>query len=149
MLQNFVAPRTIRAASIWTASSSVAFLTPENNYPKQHRYIPREDIYIFSKDFLETLNLRALYRFSLDQNFSDIDLTCSSRVPELENVRPRCLWQEVFLISVPLINRGGWNTGLRLHEVIIESVLRGLKVTSQAAAQSEKVCRSVLRNWAG
>ena len=38
----------------------------------------------FSKDFLETLNLRALNRFSLDQDFSEIDLTWSSQVPELE-----------------------------------------------------------------
>ena len=49
----------------------------------------------FSKDLLETLNLRALNKFSLDKDFSDIDLTCSSQVPELEKVRPRCLWEEV------------------------------------------------------
>ena len=39
---------------------------------------------IFSKDFLETLNLRALNTFSLDQDFSEIYLTCSSQVPKLE-----------------------------------------------------------------
>ena len=48
--------------------------------------------YFFSKDFLETLNLRALNRFSLDQDFSKIYLTCSSKVPELEKDRPKCLW---------------------------------------------------------
>ena len=37
------------------------------------------------------------------------------------------------------------NTGLR--EVIIGSVFRGLQMTSQAASQSELVCRSVLRSW--
>ena len=49
--------------------------------------------------------------------------------------------------SVPVIKRGGWNTGLRLREIIIVNVSRGFKVTRQAAAQSEIVCRSVLRSW--
>ena len=56
--------------------------------------------------------------------------------------------QEVFLISVPFIKRGGWKAGLGFREIIIESIERGLKVTSQAAALSEIVCRSVLRSKA-
>ena len=62
--------------------------------------------YIFSKDFLETLNLRALSTFSLDQDFFEICLTCSSQVPALEKVRPRCLREEMFLIIVPFTKRG-------------------------------------------
>ena len=34
----------------------------------------------FSKDFLKTLNLRAFNKFSLDQDFSDLYLTCSSQL---------------------------------------------------------------------
>ena len=37
--------------------------------------------YVFSKDFLETLNLSAFNKISLNQDFSDIDLTCSSQLP--------------------------------------------------------------------
>ena len=43
-------------------------------------------MYIFSKHFLKTLNLKALNRLSLDQDFSEIDLTCSSQVPELKKL---------------------------------------------------------------
>ena len=83
MLHNFVAPVTIRAAS--TRAAFKSFLIQKSNCPKQYRYIPKEDVYMqnifFSKDFLETLNLRAFNKFSLDQDFSDIDLTCSSQLP--------------------------------------------------------------------
>ena len=88
MLHNFVAHVSIRAASTWTASSSF-FDSREQLSQTTSLYSKRGRIYakyIFSKDFLETLNLRALNRFSLDQDFSEIDLTCSSQVPELEKV---------------------------------------------------------------
>ena len=62
-------------------------------------------------------------------------MTCSSQVPELDKVRPRCLWEEVFLIFVPFIKRGGWNTGLRLREINIASIFKGLKKPSQAEAK--------------
>ena len=144
MLHNFVAPVTIRAASVQRLR---VFFIQKSNCPKQYRYIPKEDVYkqniFFSKDFLETLNLRAFNKFSLDQDFSDIYLTCSSQLPVFEKVRPRCLLNEVFFIIVPFIKRGGWSTGLRLREINIDSVFRGLNVTSQAAAQSEIVCKSV------
>ena len=93
MLHNYVAPVTIRAASTWTASSSF-FGSREQLSQTTSLYFKRGRTYAkynFSKDFLETLNLRALNKFSLDQDFSKIDLTCSSQVPELEKVRPRCL----------------------------------------------------------
>ena len=93
--------------------------------------------YIFSEDFLETLNLRAFNKLSLDQDFSDIDLTCSYQLPVFEKVRPRFLWKEVFFIIVQFIKRGGWNTELRLREINIDSIFRGLNVTGQAAAPSE------------
>ena len=116
-----------------------------SQYSKRGRIYAK---YIFSKDFLETLNLRAFNKFSLDQDFSYIDLTCSSQLPVFEKVRPRCLWKEVFFIIVPFIKRGEWSTGLRLREINIDSVFRGLNVTSQAAAQSEIVCKSVFRSCA-
>ena len=83
MLHNFVAPVTICAASTWTASSSF-FYSREQLSQTTSLYIKRGRIYakyIF-KDFLKTLYLRALNRSSLDQDFSEIDLTCSSQVPE-------------------------------------------------------------------
>ena len=49
-------------------------------------------IYIFSKDVLLTLNLRALRRLRRVQAFSDIFFTCIFQSHESENVRPRCLW---------------------------------------------------------
>ena len=63
-------------------------------------------IYFFSKDFLETLNLRAFNKFSLDQDFSDIDLTWPFQIPVFEKVRPSCLWKEVFFIIVPFYKEG-------------------------------------------
>ena len=98
----------------------------------------------FPKKILETLNLRAFNELSLDQDH----LTCSSQLSVFEKVRPRCLWKEVFLIIIPFIKRGGWSTGLRLRKINIDSVFRGLNVTSQAAAQSEIVCKSVFRSCA-
>ena len=46
-----------------------------------------------SKVFLETLILRVFNKFSLDQDFSDIDVTCSTQLPVFEIVRPSCLWK--------------------------------------------------------
>ena len=86
MLHNCVALVTIRAASTWTASSSF-FDSREQLSQTTLLYSKRGRIhvkYIFSKDFLETLNLRAFNKLSLDQNFSETDLTCSSQVSELE-----------------------------------------------------------------
>ena len=54
--------------------------------------------YIFPKIFS-----KAHSKLSLDQDFPEKDLTCSSQVPELEKVKPRCLWEEVFLIIVPFM----------------------------------------------
>ena len=48
------------------------------------------DMYIFSSDFLLTLNLRTFKRLS--QALSDIVLTWYIHLHVLEKVRPRCLW---------------------------------------------------------
>ena len=88
MLHSFVAPVPIRATS--TRAASKSFFDSEEQlsqtvslYSKRGRIYAK---YIFSKDFLETLNLRAFNKFSLDQDFSDIDLICSSQLPLFEKV---------------------------------------------------------------
>ena len=82
MLHNFVAPVTFRAASTRTASRiflSRRAIVPNSIAIFQKRtYICK--IY-FSKEFLETLNLKIFNKFSLDQDFSDINLTWSSQLP--------------------------------------------------------------------
>ena len=45
------------------------------------------------------------------------------------------------------MKRGGWYTGLRLRETIIENVFRGPKVTNQAAAQSEIVLQISVKKF--
>ena len=64
-------------------------------------------MYIFSSDFLLTLNLRALRRLSLVQALSDILLTWSVHVHVLEKVRPRWLWPVVSSMMVPFIKKKG------------------------------------------
>ena len=90
MLHNFAAPVTNRAASTWTASKSV-FDSEEQLSQTVSLYSKRGRIYakyFFSRDFLETLNLRALNKFSLDQDFSDIDLTCFPNYQYLKKLDP-------------------------------------------------------------
>ena len=100
----------------------------------QVTYIYIYDMYIFSSDFLLTLNLRLLRRLSLVQILSDILLTWSVRMHVLEKVRPRCLWLVVSLMVLPFIKREGCWTGFNLREKIIDAVLFGLNVTSQEFA---------------
>ena len=65
------------------------------------------EIYIFSCDFLLTLNLRTLKRLSLVQALTDILFTCSVHVHLLVNVKPKCLWLAVSAMVVIFMNREG------------------------------------------
>ena len=103
------------------------------------------DMYIFSSDFLLTLNLRALRRSSLVQALSDIQLTGSVHVHVLAKVRPRCLWLVVSSMMVSFKKREGCWTGFNLRIKIIDKVLLELNVTSKEFAHLEIVCKSALR----
>ena len=60
----------------------------------------------FSKDFLETLNLRAFNKFSLDQDFSDLDLTCSSQLPVFEKSKTQVLMERSILYHCTIHKEG-------------------------------------------
>ena len=107
MLQSFVAPVIILAASVWIHSncffeSEEQLSHTESLYSRRGRMY---DMYIFSSDFLLILNLRALRRLILVQALSDIPLTRSVHVHVLEKVRPRCLWLVVSSMMVPFIKK--------------------------------------------
>ena len=136
MLQSFVAPVIILAASVWI-DSYCFFESEEQLSHTESLYSSRGGMYvmyIFSSDFLLTLNLRALRRLSLVQALSDILLTWSVHVHVLEKVRPRWLWLVVSSMMVPFIKREGCWTGFNLRVKIIDKVLLGLNVTSQEFA---------------
>ena len=87
MLQSLVAPKTILAASGMIASncsfdSNKQFSHTESLYSSNGRM---NEMYNFFSDFLLTLNLRTLGRFSLVQAFRDILLTCSVHVHVYSN----------------------------------------------------------------
>ena len=133
MLQRFVAPVIILAVSVWI-DFNCFFESEEQLSHTESLYSSRGhmyDMYIFSSDFLLTLNLRALRRLSLVQALSDILLTWSVHVHVLEKMRPRRLWLVVSSKMVPFIKREGCWTGFNLPKKIIDKVLLGLNVTSQ------------------
>ena len=102
-------------------------------------------MYIFSSDFLLTLNLRTLKILSLVQTLFDMLLACSVHVHVLEKVRLRCLWLVVSSMIVTFIKREGFWTGFNLRDNSIDKVLLRLNVTSQELAYLEIVCKSALR----
>ena len=99
-------------------------------------------IYIFSSDFLQTLNLRARRRFDLVQALTEMFLMWSDQLQELESVSPRCLWLFVSWSIVSFIKRGGWGGEIILLEIIIGSLLLALKLTNQSSAHWEIVFKS-------
>ena len=108
MLQSFVAPVIILAASLWTVSS--CFLLSAAALPQTvSLYSSRgliKEVYIFSRALL-ILNLSARKRLSLVQAAAAMLLICSFQLQLLVKVRPKCLCDEVSVIASPFISRGG------------------------------------------
>ena len=90
-------------------------------------------MYIFSSASLLTLNLRDLNKFSLVHAAAVMLLICSVQLQVVLNVKPKCLCDVMFVISVPFIQRGGWGGGCLYKDKIIDKVLAALKSTSQSA----------------
>ena len=109
MLQSFVAPVIILAASLWTASnfslhSDVALSQTASLYSSSELI---KELYIFSRASRFILNFRARKRFSLDQAVVVMLLICSFQLQFLEKVIPKCLCDVVSEITDPFIKRGG------------------------------------------
>ena len=83
----------------------MALSQTESQYSSKGRACTK-DMYIISKDFLLTLNLRS--RFSRVQAFVVIVCICSDQVHLFESVSPRCLCVSVTVSMVLLMSSGGW-----------------------------------------
>ena len=105
MLQSFVAPVIILAASLWTASScfllSAVVLSQTASLYSSSGLI--KEMYIFSRACLLILNLSARSRLSLVQAAAVMLLICSFQLQLLVKVRPKCLCEEVSVIASPFI----------------------------------------------
>ena len=76
---------------------------------------------------------------------------CSSQLQAFEKVSPRCLCEGVSPIKTQFIDiggggGGGWKTEFLFREINVDSVLLGLKVTSQLFAHIEMTLRSLFRS---
>ena len=83
----------------------MALSQTESQYSSKGR---TKDMYIFSKDFLLTLNLSVRSRLSRDQAFVVIVcILCSDQVHVFESVSPRCLCVSVSVSMVLFMSNGG------------------------------------------
>ena len=119
MLHSLVAPVIIFAASMLIASSCffdsvVALSQTESQYSNEGR---TKDMYIFSKDFLLTLNLSVRSRFSRAQAFVVIVCICSDQVHVFESVSPRCLCVSVSVSMMLFMSNGGWCGRCNLQKI--------------------------------
>ena len=102
-------------------------------------------MYIFSKDFLLTLNLSVRSRLSRAQAFVVIVCICPDQVHVFESVSPRCLCVSVSVSMVLFMSNGGWCGRCNFRENIMDSVFPVLKATNYASAQLLIEFKSTLR----
>ena len=102
-------------------------------------------MYIFSKDFLLTLNLSVRSRLSHVQAFVVIVCICSDQVHVFESVISRCLCVSVSVSMVLFMSNGGWCGRCNFQENIMDSVFPVLKATNHASAQVLIEFKSTLR----
>ena len=95
-----------------------------------------KDMYIFSKDFLLTLNLSVRSRFSRAQAFVVIVCICSDQVRVFESVSPRCLCVSVSVSMVLFMRNGGWRGRCSLRENIMDSVFFCIKTNQPCVCPS-------------
>ena len=120
----------------------MALSQTESQYSSKGR---TKDMYIFSKDFLLTLNLSVRSRLSRAQAFVVIVCICSDQVHVFESVSPRCLCVSVSVSMVLFMSNGGWCGRCNFRENIINSVFPVLKATNHASAQVLIEFKSTLR----
>ena len=147
MLQSLVAPVMVLTASMWIVSN--CFLASVEELSQTESLYSRRglinDMYIFSSDFLLTLNLSARIRFSRLHTCPHIFSTWSDQVYLRESVRPKCLCVWVSEITIVVIVNGGCIADSVFLDIIIENALPAWKLTSHASAQLAIMFKSVLR----
>ena len=94
-----------------------------------------KEIYMRSKESLSSLNLKALKIFIRCHAFFTISSIWACPLQSWENIKPKCVCVSTSFKTVLSINRWGWRSLLCFREMIIVSVLDGLKFTSQSPVQ--------------
>ena len=120
----------------------MALSQTESQYSSKGR---TKDMYIFSKDFLLTLNLSVRSRFNRVEAFVVIVCICSDQVHVFEKVSPMCLCVSVSVSMVLFMSNGGWCGRYNVRENIMDNVFRVFKATKHASAKGLMEFKSTLR----
>ena len=122
----------------------MALSQTESQYSSKGR---TKDMYIFSKDFLLTLNLSVRSRFNRVEAFEVIVCICSDQVHVFEKVSPRYLHicVSVSVSMVLFMSNGGCSGRYNVRENIMDNVFRVFKATKHASAKGLMEFKSTLR----
>ena len=141
---DLVAPVTILAASFCTLSISsfFCFWSVVPNYISILQSWPNERYVNCCQRFWTSLYISDLRIFILFQAFAEISRMCSYHEHVFLIISPKCLWEFTFWISTLFITKLVCLGGTAFLEMIICSVLFGLKLTSQDWALWWIFCKS-------
>ena len=143
--QDFVAPVTIRIASVWIFSISVisVFVQLSHTVSAYSRIGLIKDVYFVCKVLLSSWNFKVLNKFTLFNALQVMSLMWSLQVHLLLIVTPRCLCESTCFICTLFINSAGWRGGIVFLEMTNSSVLLGLNLTNQSLDQLCTLCKSL------